>query len=213
MPKVLIVDDYAIVRAGVRETLHQLLGAEFDEAATGAEAILKIERSDWDIVLLDINLPDMTGVELARAIRQTRPEQKILALSAQSAEKYALLMLRVGAHGYLSKDSLGADLVQAVKKVCAGERYVQADLARFLAEDTHLSTAPHHLLSPREYEIFSHVCRGKKTTVLARELHLSPKTISTYKTRILEKMNMQSSSDLVYYAIKEGLIVDDEFSE
>ena len=210
MPKVLIVDDYAIVRAGVIETLQQLPDTQFGEAATGSEAIIKIESSDWDIVLLDINLPDMTGVELTREIKLRKPLQKILALSSQSADKYALLMMRAGAHGYVSKDALGDELLRAVKTICTGERYINNVLAEILIEGEQLSKAPHLLLSQRESQIFHHICRGKKSVMLAKELNLSPKTISTYKTRILQKMNMKSPSDLVYYAIKEGLVQQDE---
>lgn len=210
MPKVLIVDDYAIVRAGIKETLQRITGIEFEEASTGAEALVKLETSNWDVLLLDINLPDMNGVELTREIKVRKPDQKILVLSAQSAEKYALLMIRAGAHGYVSKDVLGDELVKAVKMVCSGERYINNELALLLIDGEKFESAPHLLLSPRETEIFSHICRGRRSVWMAQELGLSPKTISTYKARILQKMNMKSPSDLIYYAIKEGLIQQDE---
>jgi DNA-binding NarL/FixJ family response regulator len=209
MIRVLIADDHAIVRAGLK----QFLAGEPDleiagEAATGEEAIALVRAGGFDVVLLDISLPDRSGVDVLKTLRDARPELPVLILSAFAEEQYALNLLRAGAAGYLNKAAAQAELVSAIRAAAQGRKYVSAALAQILAEGAagDAEPAPHAQLSRREFQIFCRLAAGQGATQIAAELFLSVKTVSTYRARILQKMNMQSNADLTYYAVKNGLI-------
>jgi DNA-binding NarL/FixJ family response regulator len=208
MVNLLIADDHAVVRAGVK----QLAAAsgeigEIGEAATGREALARLREAKWDVVLLDISLPDLSGIEVLKEIKREWPDLPVLVFTIHSEEQYAIRALRAGAAGYLCKSAPPREFMEAVLKVAAGGKYASPALAERLV--TRLSTehheSPHELLSDREYQVLCMIASGKTVTEIAEELSLSPKTISTYRLRILEKMHMKHSAELTRYAVERGL--------
>ena len=209
MIRILIADDHAIVRAGLKQFVaDQADMSVAGEAATGAETVSLVRNEAYDVVLLDISMPDRNGVDTLKQLKQIRPEMPVLMLSAHAEEQYAVNLLRAGAAGYVSKETASTQLVQAIRTVTRGRKYVSPDLAQVLADGvTGQGDAPLHAsLSQREFQIFCKLAAGAAVSKIADELNLSVKTVSTYRTRILEKMAMKSNADLTYYAIKNGLI-------
>ncbi len=209
MIRILIADDHAIVRAGLKA----FVAAEIDmevaaEAGTGAETIELVRAGDFDVVLLDIAMPDRNGVDTLKTLKALRPELPVLILSGFAEQQYALNLLRAGASGYLNKEAAPAQLVGAIRTVVQGRKYVSPQLAEILADGvTGDAERPLHTrLSQREFQIFCKLAAGVAVSQIAEELFLSVKTVSTYRARILEKMGVASNADLTYYAIKNGLI-------
>jgi two-component system, NarL family, invasion response regulator UvrY len=209
MIRVLIADDHAIVRSGFR----QFVADEHDmevaaEASTGDEAIALVREQAFDVVLLDIAMPDKNGVDTLRVIKQIRPQQNVLMLSGFPESQYAINLLKAGANGYLNKDAAPDEIVRAIRTVSRGHRYLSEFVADALADklDKPAAERPHELLSEREFQIFCKLAGGQIPTEIADELHLSVKTVSTYRARVLEKMRLSNNADLTYYAIKNGLI-------
>jgi DNA-binding NarL/FixJ family response regulator len=209
MIRILIADDHAIVRAGLKA----FVAAEIDmevaaEAGTGAETIELVRAGDFDVVLLDIAMPDRNGVDTLKTLKALRPELPVLILSGFAEQQYALNLLRAGASGYLNKEAAPAQLVGAIRTVVQGRKYVSPQLAEILADGvTGDAERPLHTrLSQREFQIFCKLAAGAPVSQIAEELFLSVKTVSTYRARILEKMGVASNADLTYYAIKNGLI-------
>lgn len=209
MIDILVVDDHAVVRAGV----HHIIGSLPDlriggEAASAEEAIRMVRAQDWDIVLLDIVMPDKSGLEVLRQIKREKPALPVLILSMHPESRYAIHMLRSGAAGYVQKEALATDLLTAIHTVRGGHKYISYGVAELLTteNDSNSNKALHETLSRREYEIFCRLSQGEGVTRIAEALCLSVKTVSTYRTRILQKMNMSTNADLIYYAIKEKLI-------
>ena len=209
MIRILIADDHAIVRAGLR----QFIASEIDmevagEAATGTETVELARKADFDVVLLDISMPEGSGVDTLKQLKQIKPELPVLILSTFSEDQYAVNLLRAGASGYLSKESASAQLIGAIRTVLQGRKYVSPALAEILASDLEgARDKPLHAdLSQREFQIFCKLAAGIPVSKIAHELFLSVKTISTYRSRILEKMGMKTNADLTYYAIKNDLI-------
>jgi len=209
MIRILIADDHAIVRAGLKV----FVAAEIDmevaaEAGTGAETIELVRAGDFDVVLLDIAMPDRNGVDTLKTLKALRPELPVLILSGFAEQQYALNLLRAGASGYLNKEAAPAQLVGAIRTVVQGRKYVSPQLAEILADGvTGDAERPLHTrLSQREFQIFCKLAAGVAVSQIAGELFLSVKTVSTYRARILEKMGVASNADLTYYAIKNGLI-------
>ena len=207
--RILIADDHAVVRQGLKQILaaefHQ---AVFGEASTGQQAIELAWREQWDVIVLDITMPGQNGLDVLKAIKKSRPRLPVLMLSMHPEDQFAVRMLKVGAAGYMTKESAPGELVGAVKKVISGGRYVSPALAEkmasFLAID--VQTAPHERLSDREFVVLRLIASGKTVSVIAQELSLSVKTVSTYRTRILEKTGMQNSAELTHYAIQNQLV-------
>lgn len=209
MASVLIADDHAVVRAGLRQFLDEdSVVAEVGEAATGRETLDQLRAKDWDLVLLDINMPDRSGIDVLRHIRSGYPRVRVLVLSGLPERQYALNVLRAGASGYLAKDAAADELLKAVHTVLNGRRYVSASLAELLVEDldSDRDKPLHDSLSTREFQIFCKLAGGQSVSEIAKELFLSVKTVSTYRSRILEKMNFKSNADITYYAVKNQLI-------
>jgi DNA-binding NarL/FixJ family response regulator len=209
MIKILIADDHAVVRRGLR----QIVEDEADifivaEAATGAEAIVRARTIECDVALLDINFPDASGLEVLKQFKMVRPQLAVLILSVHPEDQYAVRMLKAGALGYLSKDSVPEELVKAIRQVYQGSRYVSAALAQTLAADLDRDTArPRHAaLSDREYEVFLLLAAGKTVGQIAVQLTLSVKTVSTYRARLLEKMGLANNAELMRYAVEQGLL-------
>jgi len=209
MIRILIADDHAIVRAGLKQFIADQVDMEVSaEAASGAEAIAAVRAGDFDVVLLDISMPDKNGIDTLKTLRHVKPELPVLMLSAYAEDQYAVNLLRAGASGYLNKEAASTQLVGAIRTVVQGRKYVSPSLAQILADGVSgdADKPLHAELSQREFQIFCKLAAGAAVSKIADELNLSVKTVSTYRTRILEKMAMKSNADLTYYAIKNGLI-------
>ncbi|MGA3116076.1 MAG: response regulator transcription factor [Syntrophobacteraceae bacterium] len=209
MMKVLIADDHAIVRRGLKLILSEEFSRIiFGEARNGQEVLDHVWKQDWDIVVLDITMPGRSGLEVLRELKQLRPKLPVLILSMHSEDQFGMRVLKAGAAGYMTKENVPEELVKAIKKVLAGGKYISPGLAEQLAfnldEDT--GRPPHEKLSDREYQVMCMIASGRTVKEIAVELTLSIKTISTYRTRILEKLKMKSSAELTYYAVKNKLV-------
>ena len=209
MIQVLIADDHAILRRGLKEILmRELEGAVCGEAKDATETLSSIEQRDWDLVILDITMPGRSGLEVLRDLKTARPKLPVLVLSMHPEDQYARRLLKAGASGYMNKEGVPEDLVKAVRKVLAGGRYVSPALAEQLAADlSHDGGQPiHEVLSDREFEVLRMLAAGKTVSQIAEELHLGVTTVSTYRARILEKMNMTTTAELMHYALYNRLI-------
>ena len=207
--RILIADDHAVVRQGLKQILAaEFKQAVFGEASTGQQALELAWRENWDVLVLDITMPGQNGLDVLKAIKKSRPRLPVLMLSMHPEDQFAVRMLKIGAAGYMTKESAPAELVGAVKKVVSGGRYVSPALAEkmaaYLAID--VQTAPHERLSDREFVVLRLIASGKTVSAIAQELSLSVKTVSTYRTRILEKTGMQNSAELTHYAIQNQLV-------
>lgn len=209
MLSISIVDDHQIVRAGFKEMLANEFGvALVFEAATGEDALEMVKAKPCDVMLLDLSLPGKSGVDTLREMRQRHPDVRVLVLSGFPEERYALSMLRNGADGYLCKDCEREELIRAIRTVATGRRYVSPRTAELLADEMAGASrcAPHHTLSERELQVFLRLAAGESVSDIAGSLHLSVKTISTYRTRLLEKLEVSSNAELASYAIRHGLM-------
>jgi DNA-binding NarL/FixJ family response regulator len=198
----LIADDHAVVRQGLRRMLEQEFpGAAFGEAATGAEILEALQEKEWDLVILDISLPGRNGLEVLKEVRKRRPRLPVLVLSMFPEEQFAVRALRAGAAGYLTKQGAPEETLSAVRKALRGGRYVTPSQAEKLAEEVAAGSErpSHETLSDREYEILRLIASGKTVTAIAEELALSVQTVSTYRTRVLEKMRMSTNAELSDY--------------
>ena len=209
MARVLIADDHAAVRAGLRQFLEGEAGIEaVGEAANGAAVMEALRSGRWDLVLLDIHLPDRSGLDLMRQIRDGHAGVRVLVVSGLPEDQYALHALRSGAAGYLSKDAPPEEFLKALRTVLAGRRYASESLADRLITnlDSPADAPPHACLSEREFQIFCKLAAGRGVSEIANELSLSVKTVSTYRSRILEKMDFHSNADITAYALRSGLM-------
>ncbi|MBV8497348.1 MAG: response regulator transcription factor, partial [Gammaproteobacteria bacterium] len=205
MAKVLIADDHAMVRAGLRRWLEPDRAIEtIGEAATGNETLQQLREGSWDLVVLDINMPDRSGIDILRHIRAGYPDTRVLVISAFSEKQYAIYALRAGATGYLAKDQAPQDFIRAVHTVLAGRRFVSPALAEMLVEalDQPADRPLHAALSQREFQILCKLAVGRTVSEIAHELSISVKTVSTYRARVLEKMKFTTNADITAYALK-----------
>jgi DNA-binding NarL/FixJ family response regulator len=210
MLKILIADDHSIVRAGLKQVLADTPDMTVaDEAGSTEEAIRKALDGDFDVVVLDISMPGRGGVEVLKQIKSQKPKLPVLVLSMHPEEQYALRVLKAGAAGYLTKESVTEDLIDAIRKVSKGMKYVSSHMAQEIAFalDSDTERPIHETLSDREFQVLCMIASGKPAREIAEELSLSVKTVSTYRSRILEKMRMKSSAELTNYAIKNGLVL------
>jgi DNA-binding NarL/FixJ family response regulator len=207
MIKILIADDHPIVRQGLKQIISeepamQVLG----EAQNSQEVLELVRKKNWDVVVLDITMPGRSGLDVLKELKTHRPRLPILILSVHPEDQYALRVLKAGASGYLTKESAPDVLVTAIRKVVAGRRYISATLAEKLAGELVGEPGPvHERLSDREFQIMCMIARGKSLKEIAGELFLSPKTVSTYRGRLLEKMAMASNAELTRYLIEHHL--------
>jgi DNA-binding NarL/FixJ family response regulator len=209
MTRVLIADDHAVVRAGLRQFLDEDRSIrEIGEAATGSEALDQLRARPWDIVILDIHMPERSGLDILKQVRASYPQTKVLVMSGLPERQYALSVLKAGASGYLAKDSAPEELLKAIRSVLQGRRYVSATLAEMLVSDLDREgdQPPHAQLSEREFQIFCKLAAGRAVSEIAGELCLSVKTVSTYRSRVLEKMKFSTNADLTTYALRNGII-------
>lgn len=209
MKRILLVDDHAMVRKGLKETLEEELGTvTFGEADNGQKVIEQIHRTDWDLAILDINMDGRSGLDLLGEIQKARPKLPVLILSMYPVAEFAVRALKQGASGYLNKQSAPEELVNAVQTILAGRRYISTELADRLAEDLMRDSArpPHDELSAREYQVMLMIASGKIQKEIAAELSLSAKTVSTYHTRVLQKLGLKNDIEISRYAMQHKLV-------
>ena len=209
MTRALIVDDHTITRAGLRRILSEppqpiIVG----EAANGAEAVELVMSQQWDIVMLDISLPDRSGLEVLKVIKKAHPALPVLVLSMYPVDQYALRVLRAGGAGYLTKESAPDQLLEAVRRVISGMRYITPEVAECIAQDWNRNPvqSAHETLSDREFEVMRLIASGKSVGDIAKDLSLSVKTVSTYRTRVLQKLDLRHNAELTHYAVINNLI-------
>jgi two-component system, NarL family, invasion response regulator UvrY len=211
MSRVLIADDHAVTRAGYKQFLEADPSiTEVGEAATGNATLHALRREKWDLLLLDIHMPDRSGLDILKHVTSGFPDLRVLIMSGLPEEQYARNVLRAGASGYLCKDGSPEELLRAVRLVLSGRRYISTTLAESMAanlDDSSDRHSPlHTTLSAREFQIFCKLAAGMAVNAIANELSLSVKTISTYRARVLEKMGFKSNADIAAYAVRNGLI-------
>lgn len=208
MIRILIADDHAIVRRGVLDILQELpFPVEVYEANSAGSATRKITNKSFDILILDISFPDGNGLDILNHVKRIQPKAKVLFLSMYPEEQYARRAIKNGAFGYLTKDSAPTELVAAIQKIISGHKYVTSTLAQILIDDlaSPKSQAPHEALSDREFQVMLELAKGKKTSEIAAELLISPKTVSTYRARVYEKLNISTTAELVRYVMDRNL--------
>jgi DNA-binding NarL/FixJ family response regulator len=211
MIRVLLADDHAIVRTGLKEILTDTGDiAVTGEAGSGNETLARIREHDYDVVVTDMSMPGRSGIELIKQIKREKPGLRILVLSMHSEAQYAVRALKAGASGYLTKDGAADELVAAIRRIAAGGAYVTPETAERLALDFDrpADAPPHTLLSDREFQVFQLIVSGKSVSEIGKQLALSVKTVSTHKTRIMEKMNLANQTQLIRYAIRHKLLED-----
>lgn len=209
MPSVLIADDHAMIRTGLRQYLEQDGSiCAIGEAASGAETLQGLRDGQWDLVILDINMPDGSGIDTLRQIRLEHPNARVLVVSGYAEKQYAINVLRAGASGYLAKDQAPEEFMRAVRTVLAGRRFVTASLSELLVSEFDQPTDQplHSALSQREFQVLGKLAVGRSVSEIADELAISMKTVSTYRARVLEKMHLETNADLTTYALRNGLL-------
>jgi two-component system invasion response regulator UvrY len=207
--KVLIADDHAILRRGLKEILaRELEDAVYGEAKDAREVLARVQSDQWDLVILDLSMPGRSGLDVLRDIKGMRPKLPILVLSMHPEDQYGKRILKAGASGYMNKESAPEELIKAIRKVLAGGRYVSPALAERLVMDLNedITRPVHEALSDREFEVLRMIASGKTVTQIAENLHLSVATVSTYRARILEKMKMTTTAQIMHYALSNHLV-------
>jgi len=207
--QVLVADDHPLIRSGLRHVLEQEPDfASPGEAGDSEQVLEKLEERSWDVLVLDIAMPGRNGLETLSEIRKRRPALPVLILSMHSEEQYAIRAIKAGASGYLTKNNASTELIRALRRVLSGKKYVSPGLGEVLAHliESGEQRPPHEALSDREYHVVCAIASGKSVSQIAEETSLSVKTVSTYRARALEKMNMRTNADLTRYAIHNGLV-------
>ncbi len=207
--RILLVDDHAIVRQGVRQLLlNHSVAREVVEADTGAQALATLDGDPFDVVLLDISLPDMNGVEVLKRVKRRAPQVPVMMFSMYREDQYAVRSLKAGAAGYLSKTTTATQMIDAIRQVAAGRKYVSPAMAEALAVYVSFDgdQLPHEKLSDREYQTLCMLASGKRLTDIAHALSLSVKTVSVYRTRLLEKMKLSNNAELTFYVMSNRLV-------
>lgn len=206
MLKILTIDDHEVVRRGVKDMFTKE-SATFGEAHSGAEALALVREQPWDIAILDLSLGGRSGLEVLAELKQLRPRMPVLILSMHAEEQYAVRAFKAGASGYINKASSGEELRRAILKIIKGGQYVGPSLAeKIVLQLSQPGKVPHESLSNREFEVLCSIASGKTVTEIAANLSLSNKTISTYRRRILDKMDMKTNAELTHYAIRNRLV-------
>lgn len=211
MIRVFIVDDHLIFREGLKKVLNAFPDASVvGEAADGSDAVERISQDVCDVVVLDLGLPRLSGLDALRILKTKYPSLPIVVMSIHTEEEYAVMVVKAGGSGYLTKDSVPRDLIKAIRKAVRGETYVSEPLGRLLVEEVRrpARSQPHERLSDMEHRVFSLIVKGKSIKEIAHELSLARPTVSTYRSRILEKMGMKTNVELATYAVKHNLMDD-----
>ena len=209
MTRILLVDDHPVVRHGIKQVLSGAFHpAHVGEAASAEEGLNEVRSTEWDVLVLDLTLPGASGLDLLKDLRRERPALPVLVLSMHPPDQFARRVINAGASGYLSKDTSPNELVKAVGEVIAGRRYVNPAVTEEPSgrDESSKGQRPHELLSDREYQVLRMIASGLTVTQVAARLSLSVKTISTYRMRVLEKMQMKTTAELMHYGIQQGLV-------
>ena len=209
MLRILVADDHEVVRKGLMKVLGETLRpVEVDEARNGQEAVSKVWKSEYDLVVLDLKMPGKSGLDVLKEIKQLRPKLPVLILTMYPEEQFAIRAMRAGAAGYLTKGSATDELILAIRKALKGERYISGSLAEIMADDLggDSEKSIHEILSDREYQVMLMIASGKPVGAIAKELCLSVKTISSYRTNILLKTRMKNNAEITHYAIQQHLV-------
>jgi DNA-binding NarL/FixJ family response regulator len=209
MWRILLADDHALLRSGLRRILEEALpGVHVGEAGTAEEALAALPDGAWDLLILDISMPGRSGLDILPDLKALQPSLPIVVLSMFGEQQFAIRALKAGASAYLTKERAPEELIQAVRTVLGGRRYIGASLAEALAAHVSLDRegAPHERLSPREFEVLRLIAAARTASEIAEELGLSVKTVSTYRARILEKMRLSTNAELMQYALRHGLM-------
>jgi two-component system invasion response regulator UvrY len=209
MTRVLVADDHPLLRTGLRQVISQEPDLQVTGEAEDSDAVLRhLADHEYDVVVLDLVMPGRGGLDVLREIRRSHPDLPILILSLHPEDQYAIRTIKAGANGYLSKDNAGTEVVKAIRKVLTGKKYVSPTLAEMLANSLDHGTErpPHELLSDREFQVLCKIASGMTVSQIAAEVSLSVKTVSTYRARVLEKMNMSNNAEITRYAIQNGLV-------
>jgi two-component system, NarL family, invasion response regulator UvrY len=209
MLRILIADDHPLFRQGLADLITREFGAvTIGEAGTAADLFDLVRTKEWDAVVMDVNMPGRSGPEILRDLKQERPRLPVLVLSMYAEDQYAVRMIKAGADGYVTKASASSDVCKALKQLLAGERYISPSVAEHLARVVKSGSEqlPHETLSDREFQVFRLIGSGKTVKEIADDLALSAATVSTYRARILEKMQMKNNAELIRYAIQQGLV-------
>lgn len=209
MIRVLIADDHTVVRRGLRQILLEgFPRAQVEEVPDAEELVKRVMQDEWDVIISDLSMPGRSGLDALQQIKQLNPKVPVLILSIHPEDHYALRVLKAGASGYLSKDSAPDELVNAVKKVLLGKKYITDSIAEKLAAvlDKDSNKAPHEILSDREFSVLKLLAAGKSVSDIADSLFLSVTTVSTYRSRIMQKMDMKNNADLTLYAVEHKLL-------
>jgi two-component system invasion response regulator UvrY len=209
MIKILIADDHPIVRMGLKQVVGDTANVRVvDEAGTGEEVLSKVSANKYDVILLDVTLPDMSGLDVLKRIKQMKPNMPVLILSIHPEKYYAVQALRAGASGYVTKNRAAKELIEAINKVATGGKYISASLAEILASNLNvgLEIPSHQKLTHREYEIMLLIASGVTLKEIAHKFSISTKTVSTHRFRILKKMGMRNNADLIHYGIENQLL-------
>jgi two-component system invasion response regulator UvrY len=207
--RILIADDHAIVRKGlIQLILEDMPSAEIVEVSDAEDLIKAVHKQDWDLVICDLTMPGRSGLDALKQIKQSKPRLPVLIISMHPQDQYAVRVLKAGASGYLGKDLVHEELMQAIRMVMQGRKYITPAVAEKLAEvfNQDASREKHELLSDREFDVFKHLAAGKSISEIASQLSLSVTTVSTYRSRILEKMGFRSNADITRYAIEHKLL-------
>ena len=209
MIRIIIADDHPIVRAGMKQIISEAADLMVaDEADDGRKLLAKIRAESFDLVILDISMPHKDGMDVLKQLKVEKPKLPVIVLSIHPEDQYALRVLKAGASGYVTKTSAPDELINAIRKVCRGGKYISPAIAERLAFQlgSDFGKLPHEALSDREYQVLFMLASGKTVSEIAAELALSVKTVSTYRTRILEKMNLKNNAELIHYAFQNKLV-------
>jgi DNA-binding NarL/FixJ family response regulator len=209
MIRIIIADDHPIVRAGMKQIISEASDMMVaDEASDGHTLLSKIKKENFDVVILDITMPHMDGLDVLKQLKIEKPKLPVIILSIHPEDQYALRVLKAGASAYVTKTSAPDELINAIRKVFRGGKYISPSIAEKLAFqlDANFEEVPHEALSDREYQVLCTLASGKTVTEIADELSLSAKTVSTYRSRILEKMDMKNNAELIHYAVQNKLV-------
>jgi two-component system invasion response regulator UvrY len=208
MIKVLIADDHAIVRKGLRQILSETSDILVSgEASSGPEVLKKTGKQSYDVVVLDISMPGLSGLDVLKQLKARKDSPPVLILSIYPEDQYAIRVLKSGAAGYLTKESAPDTLIEAIRRAASGRKYITPSLGEKLAEELNqgLGRSPHEILSDREFQVMKKIAEGKTTHEIAEDLHISEKTVSTYRSRIMDKMKLKKPAEIIRYVLQSGL--------
>ncbi len=209
MTKILVADDHTLVRESLIKSLSlNLPDVTFGEAENSVTVMGKVKNENWDLLILDLNMPGRNGLDIIKDVKDTRPEIPIVVLSMYPEDQFALRVIKAGAMGYLTKNTSSVELLKAIKTILKGEQYITRSIARLLTEGLRQDSKklPHEILSNREFQVLLLIASGKSISDIAFDLSLSVKTISVYRSNILHKMNLKNNSEITHYAFKQGLV-------